>query len=75
LGNDTVRLYWKRSDGTPYAYLSSLPRALEHETGKLLPESDVSRLTGVRRGLDQTGYVEGWNFVMEYRWATASVSG
>ena len=36
LGKQTVRLYWKRSDGTPYAYLSSLPRALEHETGKLL---------------------------------------
>jgi uncharacterized protein YigE (DUF2233 family) len=36
LGKHTVRLYWKRSDGTPYAYLSSLPRALEHETGKLL---------------------------------------
>jgi uncharacterized protein YigE (DUF2233 family) len=25
LGKHTVRLYWKRSDGTPYAYLSSLP--------------------------------------------------
>ena len=36
LGKHTVRLYWKRSDGTPYAYLSSLPRTLEHETGKLL---------------------------------------
>ena len=36
LGKHTVRLYWKRSDGTPYAYLSSLPRAPEHETGKLL---------------------------------------
>ena len=33
------------------------------------PESDASRLTGVRRGLNQTGYVEGRNFVMEYRWA------
>jgi len=29
LGKDTVRLYWKRPDGTPYAYLSSLPRTLE----------------------------------------------
>src|SRR5215510_4135309 len=36
LGRHTVRLYWKRSDGTPYAYLSSLPRVLENETGKLL---------------------------------------
>jgi len=33
------------------------------------PESDASRLTGLRRGLNQTGYVEGRNFVMEYRWA------
>jgi uncharacterized protein YigE (DUF2233 family) len=31
LSKHTVRLYWKRSDGTPYAYFSSLPRALEHE--------------------------------------------
>src|SRR5215813_14956501 len=36
LGKHTVSLYWKRSDGTPYAYLSSLPRVLEHETGRLL---------------------------------------
>src|SRR5215471_15492621 len=33
------------------------------------PESDAPRLTGLRRGLNQTGYVEGRNFVMEYRWA------
>ena len=29
LRKHTVRLYWKRSDGTPYAYLSALPRSLE----------------------------------------------
>ncbi len=31
-----VRLYWKRPDGAPYAYLSALPRTLEGEAGKLL---------------------------------------
>jgi putative ABC transport system substrate-binding protein len=33
------------------------------------PESDAFRLTGFRRGLNQVGYVEGRNFVIEYRWA------
>jgi uncharacterized protein YigE (DUF2233 family) len=32
----TIRLYWKRSDGTPYAYLSALPRVSEGEAGRLL---------------------------------------
>src|SRR5262245_41053638 len=36
LAKHTVRLYWKRSDGNPYAYLSNLPRALEREAGTLL---------------------------------------
>jgi putative tryptophan/tyrosine transport system substrate-binding protein len=33
------------------------------------PESDASRLTELRRILNQTGYVEGRNFVIEYRGA------
>jgi putative ABC transport system substrate-binding protein len=29
------------------------------------PESDASRLTGLRRGLNQSGYVEGRNLVID----------
>jgi uncharacterized protein YigE (DUF2233 family) len=36
LRKQTIRLYWKQSDGSPYAYLSALPRTLEGEAGKLL---------------------------------------
>jgi putative ABC transport system substrate-binding protein len=32
------------------------------------PESDAPRLTGLRRGLNQAGYVEGRNLAVEYRW-------
>jgi putative ABC transport system substrate-binding protein len=33
------------------------------------PEFDTPRLTGLRRGLNQSGSVEGRNLVIEYRWA------
>ena len=36
LRRHTVRLYWTRPDGTPYAYLSDLPRDLEGGAGRLL---------------------------------------
>ena len=29
------------------------------------PESDAPRLTGLRRGLNETGYVEGRNFLID----------
>ena len=32
------------------------------------PESDAFRLAGLRQGLNQSGYVEGQNLVIEYRW-------
>jgi putative tryptophan/tyrosine transport system substrate-binding protein len=32
------------------------------------PEADASRLAGLRQGLKETGYVEGRNLAVEYRW-------
>jgi uncharacterized protein YigE (DUF2233 family) len=36
LRKHTIKLYWKRADGAPYAHLSALPRALEAKSGTLL---------------------------------------
>ena len=50
---------------------ASQSRNVGYGTGYLnlgSPESDARRLTSLRRGLNQTGYVEGRNFVIEYRW-------
>ncbi len=41
LRRDAIRLYWRRPDGTPYAYLSALPQVLEGERGRLLFASNA----------------------------------
>ncbi|MFZ0150407.1 MAG: hypothetical protein WAM72_19145, partial [Xanthobacteraceae bacterium] len=36
LRRQSVRLFWKKPDGHPYGYLSSLPRAFGNHSGRLL---------------------------------------
>jgi uncharacterized protein YigE (DUF2233 family) len=36
LRKNAVRLYWQRPDGSPYAYLRSLPQSLDAKTGALI---------------------------------------
>jgi putative ABC transport system substrate-binding protein len=38
-------------------------------------ESDFYRLTGLRRGLNETGCVEGRNIAVEHRWAENKIVG
>src|SRR5207244_169905 len=38
---DAIRLFWKRPDGTPYSYLSALPRTAQGERGRLLFASNA----------------------------------
>ena len=39
------------------------------------PQADAFRLDPIRQGLRETGYVEGHNLVMEYRWAETATTG
>ena len=43
--------------------------------GAQTPEMFVSRLGAFHQGLKQTGFVEGRNVVVEYRWAKAVMTG
>ena len=36
LRRHSVRLFWRKPDGQPYGYLSSLPRSLDRHSGRLL---------------------------------------
>ena len=39
------------------------------------PESDAPRLTGLRRGLNETGYVEGRNFLIDIAGRETKLTG
>src|SRR5262249_21355253 len=53
----------------PFAARAQQPMPVIGYLNLASPESDASRLTGLRRGLNEAGYVEGRNLVIEYRWA------
>jgi uncharacterized protein YigE (DUF2233 family) len=36
LRRHTIRLFWKRTDGAPYAYLNALPSSLDGRSGRLI---------------------------------------
>ena len=44
-------------------------RAVRFERELASPDSNANRLGGFRQGLKDTGYVEGENVAIEYRWA------
>src|ERR1700730_10056982 len=52
--------------GTARAQQSALP-VIGYFSGRL-PETDVAMLAAFRRGLRETGYVEGRNVAIEFRW-------
>src|SRR5437762_1356766 len=65
------RKFVQLAAGTAIAWPDAL-RAQQHTIGYLSPASvDVagSRLAALRQGLGETGYVEGQNVAIEYRWA------
>src|SRR5215471_15419657 len=76
-GHGTLHQAVRRSSGLRLSLLRSHchPRLLDGYLNLKSPDSDAPRLTGLRRGLNQAGYVEGRNFVIEYRWAGCLPAG
>jgi hypothetical protein len=54
---------------SPFAALAQQPMPVIGWLSSLSPESDAVDATGFRQGLNETGYFEGRNVAIEYRWA------